>query len=317
MRIQGLSSRAIMGMFYARLEQEVGRFWWPRVAMQTRSDQEAETYKWLGMAPPLREWKNGRLVQGLRENGFTISNKTWESTLGLNVDDMRRDKTGQIAVRIGDQVQRALAHPLKLIMALIAAGHNTLCYDGDYFFDTDHSEGSSGNQKNLLTNSEVSQLDVTTAAAPTPYEMANAIFGVINYMTTILDDQGEPMNELASEFIVVCPPGLTPAAQQAVTKDIVGAASGHAMPNPLLGGNLKVAVFGTPRLATWTTDFVVLRADAAAKPFIFQEELPLQVSAQAEGSPVEFDDNEHRYGLKWICNAGYGLWQYAAKATLS
>ena len=51
--------------------------------------------------------------------------------------------------------------------------------------------------------------------------------------------------------------------------------------------------------------------------FIRQEELPLQVDAIAEGSEEEFKNNQHLYGVKRICNAGYGYWQYAVQSTLS
>ena len=64
---------------------------------------------------------------------------------------MRRDKTGQIDIRIREQVQRAQAHWAKLLSDLIIAAESTVCYDGQYFFDTDHSEGDSGTQDNDLS----------------------------------------------------------------------------------------------------------------------------------------------------------------------
>jgi hypothetical protein len=157
---------------------------------------------------------------------------------------------------------------------------------------------------------------VGTATAPTEAEMASAILGVISYMMKYLDDQGEPMNELAREFLVMVPSTLFPAAYAATNKDVLHAASGNATDNVLKGGTFQVNVAVNPRL-TWTTDFAVFRTDGSAKPFIFQEELPLQVSAIAEGSELEFNENEHHYGVKWIGNVGYGYWQYASKSTLS
>lgn len=315
----GLSSRAIVGRFYARLEQELALGWMSRLAMTFGSDQESETYKWLGMVPALREWKGGRLAKALRDNGITIDNKLWEATLAFNVDEKRRDKTGQMIIRIAELARRAAAHPVKLISTLISNGHAStsgLCYDGQYFFDTDHSEGDSGAQKNLLTATEVATLNVGTATAPTEAEMAQAIMGVISYMIGYLDDQGEPMNEGARAFDVMVPIPLFSAAYAASSKDVLHAAAGNTTDNVLKGGAFKINVVANPRL-NWTTDFGVFRSDASAKPFIFQEELPLEVKAVAEGSELEFNENEHHYGLKWIGNAGYGYWQYGAKATLS
>jgi phage major head subunit gpT-like protein len=61
----------------------------------------------------------------------------------------------------------------------------------------------------------------------------------------------------------------------------------------------------------------MFRPDGRAKPFILQEELPVQVSAIAEGSEEEFKNNQHLYGVKAIRNVGFGLWQHAMMATLS
>ena len=79
-RHSGLSSRAIIGAFFLALEQR-GSMWTDPLMMKTMSDQASEEYKWLGMAPMMREWIGGRQAKGLRENGFTVENKKFEATL--------------------------------------------------------------------------------------------------------------------------------------------------------------------------------------------------------------------------------------------
>ena len=90
----GLTSRAIIGRFYRRLEEYAKSTWWTKLAMHFPSTQESETYRWLGMVPQVREWKGGRQVQPLRSQGVTIVNKVWESTIRVDADEQRRDKTG-------------------------------------------------------------------------------------------------------------------------------------------------------------------------------------------------------------------------------
>jgi phage major head subunit gpT-like protein len=316
MRVHGLSSRAILGRFYNRYEQEFSSGWLPQLAATIESDQESETYKWLGMVPMPREWIGERQASPLRTNSFTIVNKTWEDTLRVNVDDIRRDKTGQIMMRVADLAAAAARHPQKLVSTLISTGGATACYDGQYFFDTDHSEGSSGTQKNLLTSAEVAALDVATATAPTQAEMSLAILGCISYMLGFLDDKGEPMNGEARSFAVMTPTPLYPAAMAAVFQPTVLAATGAVVPNSLVGSGFSLTVISNPRLS-WTTDFCVFRTDGVAKPFIYQVELPPQMSVVAEGSELETTHNEHLYGLKAVYNCGYGMWQHAVKATLS
>lgn len=318
-RLPGLSSRAIIGKFYETLAGEFDKSWPAKIGMRFDSDQESETYKWLGMIPGVRELQGQKLVKGLRENGLTIANKIYELTLGISVDDLRRDKTGQIMVRVQEMADRFNQHWAKLLTTLIENGDgstNGNAYDGQYFFDTDHSTGDSGTQKNLLTASEVPALDVATASNPTQAEMALAVLGVISYMLGIKDDQGEPVNAEARSFLVYTPVNLYGAAVQAASQANLLAANGTAIPNPIAGAGFKLDVACNPR-STWTDKFCVFRTDGRTKPFILQEEKKVQMSVLGEGSDHEFKNREHLYSGEAIRNVGYGMWEQAARATLS
>lgn len=313
-----LSSRAIIGRFYQTLEQVLGASWADRVGMLFNSNQGSEEYKWLGMSPALREWIDGRQAKGLRSTGYTIINKTFEATLAIAVDDLRRDKTGQVLLRVDEMAARAVQHWEKLLSDLVLAGDSTACYDSQYFFSSTHSEGDSGTLLNLVTKTQVPGLEVTTTTAPTANEMADAIMGVIQYFYGYKDDQGEPINGDARSFLVMVPVSFWGPAVVATSANMLNTGSG-SRDNPMQGvfrQGLTVEVVANPRL-TWTTDFAVFRTDGRAKPFIMQEEEGVQVSAIAEGSEEEFKNNRHLYGIKAIRNAGYGLWQHAIRATLS
>lgn len=315
----GITSRSVIGRFYEMLEGSFDNSWVSRIGMYFNSDQSSETYKWLGMSPAMREWIGGRNAKGLRENGLTIANKTFESTLEIGVDDLRRDKTGQLNVRIGELADRTATHWESLLSTLILNGTGStsgLCYDGQYFFDTDHSEGSSGSQNNAITASQVSALNVGTATEPTAAEMATALLGCLGYMLGYKDDQGEPIHGQARQFVVMTPVGLWGPAVTAVTQAALIGSAGAVSPNPLSGTGFQLSVVCNPRL-TWTTDFAIFRTDGRTKPFILQEEEGVTVSALAEGSEEEFKNNRHLYGVKAIRNVGYGMWHHALKATLS
>jgi phage major head subunit gpT-like protein len=314
----GLGSRAIIGTFYETLEQAIGNTWMGRLAMGFTSDQESETYKWLGASPAVREWIGGRLAKGLRENGLTITNKTFEATLKILVDDLRRDKTSQVMLRIQELADRVAAHPMSLISTLIRNGGgatNGLAYDGQYFFDTDHAEGDSGTHKNDLAAGDYAVLNVGTAAAPTANEMADAILAVLQHFFSFKDDQGEPINELARSFMIMTPVNMWGSAQAAVTTNLLNTGSG-GRDNPLLKMGMTLDVVVNPRL-TATTEFCLFRTDGRTKPFIEQVEEGVSISAIGEGSEHEFKENEHLYGVKKITNVGYGMWQHAIRGTLS
>jgi phage major head subunit gpT-like protein len=314
MAIKSLGSRAIIGTYYAKLEQYTGYAWIPSLANYFTSDQPSETYKWLGMAPGLQPWVGTRQAKGLRDNGMTIVNQKFESTLEFDKDDMRRDKTGQVMVRIADLAQRTNAHWGELLSTLILNGATNLCYDGQYFIDTDHSEGLSGIQSNKIT-CDISTKPTTqhgTPSAPSAEEMMYAILEAIQQILLFLDDQGKPMNMSAREFTTMVPVSLM-APAMAATRNTQFASG---VTNTLTNSEFKINLEINPNLTANDT-IHVFRTDAPVKPFLRQEELGVQMKAIAEGSEHEFKTNKHLYGVETNRNVGYGYWQYACQQQMT
>ena len=310
-----LSSRAIIGMFYRKLTEVTGASWTGKVAMGPfESDQDSETYNWIGMVPQLREWVGGRQAKGFLENGITIINKMYESTLQILTKDLRRDKTGQLQVRIGEQAKRANSHWAKLLSTLILNGASTVCYDGQFFFDTDHTEGDSGTQSNKVSI-DISALPATvhgSITAPSTEEMSQCILQAIQQIMGFLDDQGEPMNEDAMSFVVMVPISLMNVALSAVKNPTLT----NGTTNTITTSDFTIDVVANARL-TWTDTFAVFRTDSDTKALIMQEEMPVTIAAKAEGSEFEFDNQAHQYGLSASRNVGYGFWQDAGQVIMT
>jgi phage major head subunit gpT-like protein len=301
-----ITSRAVIGSFYAALDQaDAG--WVNDLSFKVQSNQASEQYAWLGMAPAMREWLGGRAATDLREFSYSLANKEHEATLEVTVPELRRDKTGQLNVRIGELADRVMSYPAKLMSTLIEAGESTTCYDGNFFFDTTHAEGSSGTQDNDITYA------AATGTTPTVDEMRTAIINSIKQILSFKDDRGEPMNENARTFAVMVPLTYWQQAIEAVTLPTVSAGGANVIPN-LPGFNIRV--LPNVRLS-WTTKMATFRTDGRVKPFILQEEMPLSMKAVAEGSELEFNENKHRYGVDWSGNVGYGYWQYACLTTFT
>jgi len=308
-----LSSRAIIGEFYARLEQSIGASWIGSLSMEFGSNQASEDYPWLGMAPVMREWKGGRHAKGFRENKVTIDNVEFEATLEVLKSELRRDKTGQILVRIQELAERTASHWAKLLSTAIINGESTTCYDGQYFFDTDHSEGDSGTQDNDLT-SDISALPANqhgTTTSPSPEEMELSILAGIQAILGFKDDQGEPMNEMAKSFIIMVPVPYMAATLAAINNPVL--TSGRT--NTLQSSDFEIRPVINPRL-TWTDKFAVFRADGVVKPMIRQVEVDVEIDAIAEGSELEFNEKKHHYGVYASRNVGYGYWQHACQMQL-
>lgn len=310
-----LSSRAIIGAYYARLETNPGLAWVNGVSNMFNSDQASETYAFLGQSPAFREWIGGRQAKGLRGNEFTIKNKHYEATLEIQKRDLRRDKTGQIITRVNEFADRALTHWASLLSTLILNGPSTTCYDGQFFFDTDHSEGDSGTQDNDITV-DISALPTAvhgTVTAPSKEEMQQAILKGIAQILSFKDDRGEPMNENAKEFQVLVPIGLYLTALSAVSIPLNLATDQNMNPAQIPG--LKIDVQMNPRL-TWTDSFAIFRTDSPIKGLIRQTEQEVEMKAKAEGSEFEFDNDAWQFGIDSWRNVGYGYWQRACYVTM-
>lgn len=317
MGIEKLTERQVIGEYYRALEQDVGASWVGQISNYFTSDQSSEEYAWLGMSPTMREWIGGRQAKGFRENSQTTINKHYEATLEILVKDLRRDKSGQALVRIRELARRTNAHFASLLSTLIAAGVSTTCYDGQYFFDTDHSEGSSGTQDNDI-NVDISAQPCAvtgTTTAPSVEEMQWAIVNGIQQILSFKDDQGEPMNEMATGFLVMVPISLYNAAIQAVDTPAQVDASQTALVAAKKKFNIEVAP--NARLSAWTDSFAMFRTDSEVKPLIRQEEMAVDLKVKGYGSEYEFDNDAHQYGVDTWRNVDYGYWQHACYITLT
>ncbi|MCC7202038.1 MAG: Mu-like prophage major head subunit gpT family protein [Nitrospirae bacterium] len=109
-----------------------------RVAMEVPSTGASVDYKWLGVFPMLREWIGDRQVKNLTAFEYNIKNKDFEGTIEVDRNDIEDDQIGVYRPIIQGLAANAKLHPDYLIFQLLKAGISQLCYDGQYFFDTDH-----------------------------------------------------------------------------------------------------------------------------------------------------------------------------------
>lgn len=310
-----LSSRAIMGMYFARQEVDPGAAFVDGVSNLFSSDQASETYNFLGQSPAMRAWIGGRQAKGFSGQGITIVNTHYEATIEVQKKDVRRDKTPQIEARINEFYDRQETHWTSLLSTLLINAPSTVCYDGQFFFDTDHSEGDSGTQDNDITV-DISALPAAvhgTTTAPSVEEMQQAILKGIAQMLSFKDDRGEPMNENARRFQVVVPVSLYLTTVAAVSTLTTMALQQNLNPNLIAG--LTVDVVMNARL-TWTDSFAIFRTDSPIKAFIRQTEQEVELKAKAEGSEFEFDNDAWQFGIDAWRGAGYGYWQRACYVTL-
>ncbi|MFQ3664677.1 MAG: Mu-like prophage major head subunit gpT family protein [Sphingomonadaceae bacterium] len=109
-----------------------------RVATPVPSTTGKEEYGWLGKFPSVREWVGDRVIQNLKQHAYTIRNKDFELTVAVDRNDIEDDNLGIYGPMFTEMGQSTGAKKCQLVYSLLKDGFSTECYDGQFFFDTDH-----------------------------------------------------------------------------------------------------------------------------------------------------------------------------------
>lgn len=131
---------------------------WSAVATEMPSSTRENTYAWLGKFPKLREWIGDRVLKSIEADGYRIINKKFESTVQVKADDIEDDSYGIYSPLFAEMGNAAGRHPDEIVFGLLKQGFASKCYDGQFFFDTDHPVMRDGK--------EVSVSNVQVGAGP-------------------------------------------------------------------------------------------------------------------------------------------------------
>ena len=298
------SLRSVKGQYFLRLEETQAASWVPKIANMFTTDQPYEIHKWLGGAPAMSQWRGERVRDALGDYDLTVVSDKFDATLSFDVDDIRRDKTGQIMQRVGEMGTKAATLPQRLFSTLLAA--NPTAYDGTNFFATSHSVGT---VNNLLAPARAGGAGTVTSA-----EMSAAILQSVQGMLANMDDTGDPSNEFASNFLVMVPTTLWQVAVAAL-KDVFTSAG---VSNTLLNTGMNIEVVVNPRLAA-TDHFYMFRTDANIKACIWQEEELAGEAFKTLGldSDNAFWRDEISFGAKRIAQSALGRFELASKSVFA
>jgi len=148
-----------------------------RVAMRVNRPVEENIYAWLGNFPMMRQWVGDRVVKNLKANKYSLVNKPYEATIELDRDDILYDKIGLYAPLISEFSRNVATHADFLVFSALMAGVSEICYDGEFFFDTDHpvGTGTTSNEGGGATGIHWFLMDVTRAIKPLIYQVSKEI----------------------------------------------------------------------------------------------------------------------------------------------
>ena len=262
---------------------------WEKIATKVPSATGEENYKWLGKIPRMREWIGDKQIQNLEASDYTIKNKDYEVTVGVDRNDLEDDKLGIYNPIISDISQSAANFPDTLIFALLKGGFANKCYDGKAFFATDHK----------VKKANVSNMTTYKLTAKTYSEARAAMMS--------FKDENDNSLGIIPNLLVVAPALETKALEILKAEQINGTTNVWKDTAELLV---------VPELAGADEQWYLLCTTKALRPLIYQErKAPKFVSLINDTDENVFMRKQFLYSVEARANAGYGFWQLAFGST--
>ena len=269
---------------------------WEKTTMKVPSGSSQNNYAWLSRFPKMRKWLGDKVVKTLEAFGYSIINDDFEATVEVDRNDIDDDNIGIYGLQAQEAGYSAKQLPDELDADLKNNAFANECYDGQYFYDTDHVVAGAS-----VSNHGTAALSAaTTAAAAASYGAGRLA------IMSFKDDEGRPL-ALIPDLLEVGP-ALEATGKLLLENEKLTDES----PNPYKG---TVTLLVNPRL-TSTTQWMLHVTNRPLKPFVYQErKAPVFVQQTTpEGDPV-FMRKKFRFGAEARAAGGYGLWQLSYGST--
>lgn len=275
-------------------------------ATEMPSGTTTELYHWIDQLPGMREWIGARQKNNVSLRDYTLTNKNFEDSIGLDKFRVKDDTHGAFAQTVWAFGQAVAKWPDEQIAAVVEAGTSDLCFDGQYYFDTDHplslDDASLSTYSNLLVGASY-DLSADPVGA---WAKAQAAMGAFKGAS------GKPLGLRANLLMV--PPALERYALQVAQANIVpqtfGDVTGTAnvaaagVSNIYMG---KLEVLVNPYLTTANAAYAIC-STRGIKPFVWQlREAPVFVNLVDPTLPNCFNEKEFIYGAEGRGVAGYSF----------
>lgn len=260
------------------------------IATVTSSSTAANDYTWLGQIPGMKEWIGDREVQHISEYGYTIKNKSFERTIGINRDAIEDDQYGIYTPMFSMMGQEAGEHYNDLVFEMLTKGFTEKCYDEKTFFAADHVSG------------EKTFSNTSTAALST-----ESFLAARQAMMSITGDKNKPL-KLVPDLLVVSP------KNEMVAKKILEASLIDGTTN--ITQNLAKIKVATELSGDNEDAWFLLCTKKFLKPIILQIRKKIKFDMLTKDTDLNvFLQKEYLYGCDCRDNAGFGFWQMAYGST--
>jgi len=269
---------------------------WQQTTMLVPSGSSQNNYNWLSRFPKMRRWVGEKFIKQFEAFKYAIINEDWEATVAVDRNDIEDDTLGIYAPMAQEAGYSAKQLPDEIDAELKNGAFAALCYDGQYFYDTDHPvAGASVSNKSTVALSAATQ-----AAAAASYGAARLA------IMSFKDEEGRPLNLIGDTLEV--PPALETVGKMLLEMDKLA----DDTPNPYKG-TAKLVV--NPRLTSTTAWFLHVTT-RPVKPFIYQErKAPVFVQQTDSQADDVFMRKEFKFGAEARAAGGYAFWQLSYGST--
>jgi len=262
---------------------------WEKTTMKVPSGSSQNDYAWLSRFPKMIKWLGSKTVKALKAHGYTVVNDDYEATVEVDRNDIDDDNIGIYAPMAQEAGFSAKQLPDEIDAELKNNAFDRLCYDGQYFYDSDHP----------VAGASVSNLGTAALSAATK-ALAAASYGVARIaIMSFTDEEGRPLG-LVPDVLEVGP-SLEATARLLCESPKLE----DDKPNPYFG---TATVLVNPRL-TSTTQWMLHVTNRPLKPFIYQErKSPVFVQQTNPETEDVFMRKKFKFGAEARVAGGYGLW---------
>jgi len=261
---------------------------------------EINVYGWMAEMPQFKKWIGSRQAKRLAARFYTLKNEDYEFSYAVARNDIKYDRLG---IYRNHSSQAGIAARViwdQILNKVQAAGKTTKCYDGQFFYDTDHPVDLDDASKGTFAN-------LFTAKPLTPENFAD----VYAKMSMLKDANGEPM--MVRPNIIECNSTMRTKVLEAIQNQLVI----KALRNVAGAENVAAAAVDNVNKAlvepvfndriedgVWSLHHTVMM-----KPFIVQvESEPTGLEMRVDpNDPHVWDNAEFLFGSRATGAAGYTL----------
>lgn len=276
-------------IFNNTLKAQTGN--WQLTAMEVPSTSAGEDYVWLSRFPKMRKWVGEKFVKNIEAGKYYKANEDWETTIAVKRKDVEDDALGiyNAQTRMAGESAAEL-HDI-ILDDLKNKAFTQTCWDGQYFYDTDHPVAGS-----TASNKLTAALSAATLAA-----VQGSYGAARTAIMKFTDDEGMPLRLIPN--VLEVGPSLEAVAKIICEADKLQDNS----PNPFKG---TATVLVNPAITSNTQWMLHVTNKASIKPFIVQmRKSPVFVSQTSEENDDVFMKGEYKFGAEARATGLYGFWQ--------